>query len=69
MVGKQKKKSKKSIYSDVSTLALKKGERTFPFSCFKDINVDWDKVYESWITFIHKMKEDGVIIKRHGDNE
>ena len=47
--------AKESLYKDVSTLALKRGEKTFPFMAF-DEACDWDAIYEEWVKIVKYCK-------------
>ena len=51
---------RESLYSDVTTLALKKGERLFPFMAYKETR-DWDGIYEEWIRIVKYCKRHGYI--------
>lgn len=53
-----------SIYDKVTTLALKKGERTFPFYCFGDVDIDWDKVYDEWVKVVKYCKRHHIYGKK-----
>jgi len=53
---------KKGLYDDVSTLALKKGERMFPWMMFDEVR-DWDCIYEEWIRYVKYCKRHGYVWK------
>ena len=66
-----KKKKRINPYEDISTLALKHGEKGFPFHCFSDIspNFSSDGFYEGWVSFIRECKKRGLVVGRHGEDK
>jgi hypothetical protein len=60
--------AKSSIFSDVSTLVCKRGEKTFPFMCFEERPV-WDDLYLYWAYYVRRMKDEGIKIGWHKEVE
>ena len=60
--------AKRSMYSDVNSLALKKGEETFPFMAYK-VARDWDEIYTVWCNILRYCRNRGIVVGRHGEKE
>ena len=57
---------KPSVYDKLETLVWKRGEETFPFSCYR-VNHDWDGISEEWLKIKEICKKAGIRLGWHGE--
>lgn len=57
------------IYDDVSSLALKHGERSFTGSWMFSEPLDWDLVYKAWASYVSYCNRHNIVIGRHDEVE